>query len=92
MTLDYLRRYRAYRQYLIDAMSYEDYLQSPEWKDTRRRALVKSGYRCERCGSKTKLHVHHKTYEHKGRELPGDLSVLCKRCHEAEHGLLTTAE
>ena len=87
MSLYYLMKYRAYRQQLIDKMSYEEYLLTPEWLDTRRRALVKSGYRCERCGSKTELNVHHKTYERKGHERPEDLIVLCKTCHEKEHGL-----
>lgn len=89
MSLDYLEHYRKTRLILLQKMSYEDYLQSPEWKDTRRRALVKSCNRCEMCGSKTDVRVYHKTYERKGHELPGDLIVLCKRCHEAEHGLLT---
>lgn len=85
MTLTYLLRYRAYRQSLINGMSYEDYLLTPEWQDTRRRALVKAGHRCERCRARDGLEVHHLTYERKGHELPEDLTVLCRRCHEAAH-------
>lgn len=35
-------------------------------------------------GSETsRLHVHHRTYERLGEELPEDLVVLCEVCHEA---------
>jgi len=40
------------------------------------------------------LHVHHRTYERKGHELPQDLIVLCSECHELfhKHGKLKTYE
>jgi 5-methylcytosine-specific restriction endonuclease McrA len=87
MTLDYLRRYMAYRQSLIDGVEYQEYLLTPEWLETRRRALVKAGHICERCGCKDGLEVHHLTYERKGHERPEDLNVLCETCHEKEHKL-----
>ena len=48
---------------------------------------MERGFKCERCGSKKDLQVHHKTYKRKGHELPGDVELLCKTCHEKEHGL-----
>jgi hypothetical protein len=29
-----------------------------------------------------RLHMHHRTYERLGAELPSDLQVLCRPCHE----------
>ncbi len=45
----------------------------------RKEILQQRGYKCELCGSTTKLEVHHK----KGREdiLDKDLELLCKECH-----------
>lgn len=34
-----------------------------------------------------RLDVHHLTYERLGAELPDDLLVLCRDCHELIHGL-----
>jgi hypothetical protein len=42
-------------------------------------------YRCERCGAKRTLEVHHRTYERLGRERDADLEVLCGDCHEVHH-------
>jgi 5-methylcytosine-specific restriction endonuclease McrA len=40
---------------------------------------------CERCKSRVDLECHHRTYARFGNELPGDIEVLCKSCHKAEH-------
>jgi 5-methylcytosine-specific restriction endonuclease McrA len=61
------------------------YLRSKAWKAKREEAIVAAGYRCTVCGKMKldirKLQVHHRTYENFGREKPGDLMVLCARCH-----------
>jgi hypothetical protein len=73
--------------------AYAQYLQSPEWKETRTQAIADAGNQCERCdlprwlaeiAYDQDLHVHHKTYKNKGHESPEDLEVLCRRCHEME--------
>ncbi len=62
---------------------YRGYLQSPAWKARRVEALIRAGYKCEKCGMiGVKLEIHHKTYANIGNERPEDLEVLCERCHE----------
>lgn len=51
----------------------------------RKIALRRAGYRCERCGERGEFHIHHKTYERFGHELPSDVEVLCLACHGAQH-------
>jgi hypothetical protein len=60
---------------------YEAYLHSKGWKAKRGYKLWHAGYRCEVCGAKDGLEVHHKTYERLGRERDEDLVVLCPTCH-----------
>lgn len=64
---------------------YLAYLNSTDWRRRRNAALQRVGWRCERCGRKRDLNVHHKTYERLGAENPEDLEVLCVDCHEGEH-------
>jgi 5-methylcytosine-specific restriction endonuclease McrA len=69
----------------LKEMDYNDYLQTPEWQDTRKSALRRSGYACQLCSSNGELHVHHKTYERLGYEHQNDLIVLCADCHAKFH-------
>ena len=62
---------------------YIAYMQSDEWRSTRRIALTRAGNRCESCGESHGLEVHHLTYKRLGHELPNDLRVLCEDCHDA---------
>jgi ssDNA-binding Zn-finger/Zn-ribbon topoisomerase 1 len=64
---------------------YEAYLASPKWRETRRAALRRAGHACQVCNRGKRLQVHHRTYERVGREAEGDLTVLCKDCHEIFH-------
>lgn len=65
---------------------YQEYLQSDEWKSTRDAARERAGYRCQVCNTDGPiLDTHHRTYERIGDELPGDLIVLCRDCHDAFH-------
>ena len=63
---------------------YLAYLNSPTWRLRRNETLRRVGFRCERCGSKRDLQVHHKTYDRLGAELDADLEALCLLCHEGE--------
>lgn len=64
---------------------YATYLQSAGWRRRRDEALKAAGWTCQRCGARKGLQVHHLTYERIGAELPEDLQVLCRSCHEGEH-------
>jgi len=66
---------------------YRKYLQSKEWLETRLDILT-TRKKCERCGSKHQLQVHHKTYKNIFNEEPDDLELLCAKCHQNEHNLL----
>jgi len=66
---------------------YQSYLQSDDWQRKRTRVLQQRGAKCEVCGIKHRLQVHHLTYDRLGNELLSDLKVLCWACHEREHGL-----
>jgi len=70
--------------------SYELHLKSTYWVWLKRRALHRSGNRCERCGwdilGPYQSHLHHRTYERFGREELEDVELLCVSCHEDEHG------
>jgi 5-methylcytosine-specific restriction endonuclease McrA len=65
---------------------YEAVLSSPGWRRLRRRAIRRAGRRCQRCGARGPLDVHHLTYRRLGRERPGDLLAVCERCHGVLHG------
>jgi hypothetical protein len=79
---DLNRRISAGRE---NAPDYKTYLQSSEWRRQRDRALTRAAFRCERCSSKRRLHVHHLSYERLGHEWDQDLEVLCETCHQGEH-------
>lgn len=62
-----------------------EYLHSKHWRKTRNRALARSNFSCQQCGSHQRLQVHHLTYAHIGHELDSDLKVLCNNCHRKVH-------
>jgi 5-methylcytosine-specific restriction endonuclease McrA len=71
----------------LRAMTYNDYLRTPEWRRTRAAALLRAGYCCSLDITHSDgLDVHHNTYERLGAELAGDLVVLCRSCHRLHHG------
>jgi hypothetical protein len=72
----------------LRAMPYAEYLKTPYWQELRRSKVRAAGFRCERCrASNVRLDVHHLSYERRGHESRDDLVVLCRSCHEAEHGV-----
>lgn len=69
--------------------TYNEYLNSAEWKEKAREAKIRSGWRCQVCnqqGDNTQLHAHHRTYDRIGNELAQDITVLCQDCHKLFHG------
>lgn len=70
----------------LQAMSYEDYVQTPEWNATCKKVL-KVVTSCQECGSTYNLDVYHQAgWDRLGSEIEGDLIVLCDNCFkEMEH-------
>lgn len=69
----------------LKAMPYGEYLQTEHWQQTRLVALERDGYACRVCGSTESLNVHHRTYDRRGEEAPGDMTTLCQPCHQLFH-------
>jgi hypothetical protein len=72
---------------VLRAMPYGKYLQTPEWRRRRNRALMLAAWRCEwpGCMATDALEVHHRRYEHLGEEPDADLTVLCPSHHRSSH-------
>ena len=67
-------------------MPYADFLRTKYWLRLRKRVLNRDAHRCTFCGVEDEVtHVHHKTYERRGRELLGDLVTLWADRHEKHH-------
>jgi hypothetical protein len=79
------------RQEELRKMPLVEYLQTPEWRVLRNRALIRAGHSCTLCPSRKHLNVHHRTYERRGHELLEDLIVLCRSCHQRHHDILPDA-
>jgi hypothetical protein len=76
----------------LRAMSYDKYLQTPEWAHKRDQALERDDYRCRACNIDKKLQVHHRTYARRGNEDLNDLTTLCESCHEHFHRKISQME
>jgi hypothetical protein len=77
---------RAKRLAELRAMPYQQYLRTPEWRQTKAAALLRAGNACSLDVTHTEgLEVHHRTYERRGAELMTDLAVLCHSCHQLYH-------
>ena len=67
---------------------YKKYVMSPAWKRKRAQYWASvGGKKCQACGARTNLHVHHKTYARFKKELMVDLCGLCQVCHREVHKL-----
>jgi replicative DNA helicase len=82
------------RQYAVELIhdfakaSYGEYIVTNAWKEKAEAAKEAAGQRCQVCNTprnQTILDTHHRTYERLGCEQPGDLIVLCRRCHRIFH-------
>ena len=60
---------------------YLQYLDSKEWKKTKRRILKRDSNVCARCGGRGTT-VHHLNYEGKTDD---DLATVCNPCHKVIH-------
>ena len=64
---------------------YKNSLRSMQWKQTRDRILKRDSHKCQDCGAKEHLNVHHMggyLNGHKPWEYPDEkLLTLCQSCH-----------
>lgn len=60
---------------------YLNYLKSDIWRKRRFAKLEQADNKCQYCGEKDSLQVHHLSYEHLGDEATNELLVLCTSCH-----------
>ncbi len=57
-----------------------------EYEQLWRQALRRDGWRCQHCGSRTNLQVHHIQFRSRsGDDWEENLITLCARCHTGIH-------
>lgn len=79
-------RPRSYKR--KSKMTYQQQLQSEEWKAKRLEILERDGHKCVACESTNRLQVHHSKYDLSLKAWEYDnmwLVTLCHKCHEEEH-------
>lgn len=62
-------------------MDYQTYIHSEKWRVRRLSKLEQAKHKCEKCGERDGLSVHHLNYNSLGHEASEDLIVLCQSCH-----------
>lgn len=88
ITVDSVSNESAKKVKELKNMPYDEYLKTDHWQEVRKRKLKQVGYKCQRCGvDNIALEVHHIHYRGRGKELLKHLLVLCRNCHENEHGI-----
>ena len=72
---------------LLDRLEYNDFLKTCYWHNIRGEVKRQHKHKCEVCGSRTMLHVHHKTYDNIYFEYDHleDLNLLCRSHHFEKH-------
>jgi len=64
---------------------YRKYLKSYQWKNIKEQVITKVHNKCELCGSRNNLVVHHIKYPKVlGTETLNDLQCLCDDCHNVK--------
>jgi len=60
---------------------------NPEaYQELCRQVLKRDGWRCQQCGSRTNLQVHHiQLRSQSGDDAEGNLITLCSECHDQIH-------
>ncbi|MBX7224279.1 MAG: hypothetical protein K1Y36_30470 [Blastocatellia bacterium] len=66
----------------LAAMSYDEYLQTPEWLWNRQQHLELTNFRCQVCNKNRLLEVYHRSHRNRGQEGFSELIALCKKCHD----------
>ena len=61
-------------------------LDSSSYVQLRRQILARDGWRCQICGSRSNLQVHHQRFRsQQGADEEANLITLCAGCHEKLH-------
>lgn len=68
-------------------VNYKTYILSDKWKKKVAYIKLLRNNRCEVCGNKNNLQVHHLTYKNLGKEKDEDLQLLCAKHHMEVHGI-----
>ena len=69
--------------------SYEEFLNTEEWKQVAEMVKDRDGNRCVICGSTENLNAHHIGYDGDCLD-ENDIVTLCNRCHECLHDGIET--
>ena len=63
-------------------------LEQHEYEELRQRVLRRDGWRCQFCGSRAQLEVHHQQFRsHSGEDREQNLITLCTSCHSVIHSV-----
>jgi 5-methylcytosine-specific restriction endonuclease McrA len=61
-------------------------LDSEQYEQLRNEVLRRDGWKCQLCGTRSGLEVHHKEFRsHSGGDSEENLISLCSSCHNAVH-------
>jgi 5-methylcytosine-specific restriction endonuclease McrA len=61
-------------------------LDSKDYERLRLKVLERDGWKCQQCGSREQLHVHHIVHRSQcGADCEENLITLCSDCHKAAH-------
>jgi 5-methylcytosine-specific restriction endonuclease McrA len=56
------------------------------YEQLRNQVLRRDGWRCQSCGTRSSLEVHHKEFRsHSGDDSEQNLVTLCSACHATVH-------
>lgn len=74
---------------VIRRMPYREFLHTRYWNLVALQVKHDAGCRCEKCGGRSGLVVHHPDYHWLGYDMyhADSLQCLCRNCHEQVHGL-----
>ena len=62
-------------------------------EQSRLHILIRDSWRCQVCGSMSRLEVHHQVFRsHGGEDSDENLIVLCHECHMGLHARRTDVE
>ena len=64
---------------------YNNYLNTDQWKELRKKVLIRENGICQGCKINKARDVHHTTYANCGDELLFQLVALCGSCHQKMH-------
>jgi 5-methylcytosine-specific restriction endonuclease McrA len=62
--------------------NYNEYLNSPEWKEKREIVFKRDNNKCQSCLNKDATQVHHKDGQFRMNEPLFTLVSVCDKCHE----------